>query len=148
MSKSAIVVQTVKDPVCGMSVNPDTAAGSTDYKGQTYYFCCEHCLQRFKNSPDQYLAIPQATISRTREVEPQAPPSASGEYTCPMHPEVRQDRPGSCPKCGMALEPVVVTAPKEKIEYTCPMHPQIVRDAPGFCPICGMALEPRTVVAE
>ena len=62
-----------------------------------------------------------------------------------MHPEVRQPKPGSCPKCGMALEPATLTAPKQKIEYTCPMHPEIVRDAPGSCPICGMALEPRTV---
>jgi Cu+-exporting ATPase len=69
-------------------------------------------------------------------------------YTCPMHPEVRQQGPGSCPKCGMALEPVNITAPVTKTEYTCPMHPQIVRDEPGFCPICGMALEPRTVTGE
>ncbi|MDX6498271.1 MAG: P-type Cu+ transporter [Blastocatellia bacterium] len=62
-----------------------------------------------------------------------------------MHPEIRQDRPGACPKCGMALEPATVTSPKEKIEYTCPMHPQIVRDAPGNCPICGMTLEPRAI---
>ena len=65
-----------------------------------------------------------------------------------MHPEVLQAGPGSCPKCGMALEPVRVGAPKEKVEYTCPMHPEIVRDGPGNCPICGMALEPRTVSAE
>lgn len=147
MSKSAIAVQTVKDPVCGMSVNPDAAAGSTEYKGQMYYFCSEHCQHRFQNSPDQYVGVPQPVMSPAHEVKPQAPPSTSGEYTCPMHPEVRQNKPGSCPKCGMALEPVV-TAPKEKIEYTCPMHPQIVRDAPGFCPICGMALEPRTVTLE
>ena len=56
--------------------------------------------------------------------------------------------PGTCPKCGMALEPVEVTAPATKTEYTCPMHPEIVRDEPGTCPICGMALEPRTVAAE
>ena len=62
-----------------------------------------------------------------------------------MHPEVRQDKPGPCPKCGMALEPVSVTASQQKVEYTCPMHPQIVRDQPGNCPICGMTLEPRTV---
>ena len=68
----------------------------------------------------------------------------SDEYTCPMHPEVRQKGPGSCPKCGMALETLAVSVPT-KTEYTCPMHPQIVRDAPGSCPICGMALEPRTV---
>jgi len=61
-----------------------------------------------------------------------------------MHPEVRQSRPGDCPKCGMALEPVAPVAPARTV-YTCPMHPQIVRPEPGFCPICGMALEPRTV---
>jgi P-type Cu+ transporter len=63
-------------------------------------------------------------------------------YTCPMHPDVHQPSPGICPKCGMALEPVMVTAPATRTEYTCPMHPQIVRDRPGNCPICGMALEP------
>ena len=73
----------------------------------------------------------------------------SRTYTCPMHPEVRQRGPASCPKCGMALEPVAPAAPpRAKVEYTCPMHPQIVRDAPGTCPICGMALEPRTVSAD
>jgi P-type Cu+ transporter len=67
-------------------------------------------------------------------------------YTCPMHPEVRQQGPGSCPKCGMALEPVApATRPAPRVEYTCPMHPQIVRSSPGSCPICGMALEPRTI---
>jgi len=73
----------------------------------------------------------------------------SRTYTCPMHPEVRQRGPASCPKCGMALEPVAPAAPpRAKVEYTCPMHPQIVRDAPRTCPICGMALEPRTVSAD
>jgi P-type Cu+ transporter len=67
-------------------------------------------------------------------------------YTCPMHPEVRQRGPGSCPKCGMSLEPVVASGPSGT-EWTCPMHPQIVRDKPGSCPICGMALEPRTAGA-
>ncbi|MGH8128582.1 MAG: heavy metal-binding domain-containing protein, partial [Gammaproteobacteria bacterium] len=65
----------------------------------------------------------------------------SGGYTCPMHPEVQQDEPGDCPKCGMALEP---EAPQRKIEYTCPMHPEVVQDHPGDCPKCGMALEPST----
>ncbi|HET8609194.1 MAG TPA: copper-translocating P-type ATPase [Burkholderiales bacterium] len=59
-----------------------------------------------------------------------------------MHPEVVQDGPGDCPKCGMALEPMLPAAPA--VEYTCPMHPQVVQSEPGFCPICGMALEPRT----
>src|SRR5258708_36828953 len=66
-------------------------------------------------------------------------------YTCPMHPEVHQQGPDSCPKCGMPLEPVVPTLPAARTEYTCPMHPEIIRDQPGNCPICGMALEPKTV---
>ena len=65
-----------------------------------------------------------------------------------MDPEVRQDHPGACPKCGMALEPDVPAAPATRTEYTCPMHPEIVRSEPGSCPICGMALEPRTAVVE
>jgi P-type Cu+ transporter len=151
MSKSVAAVQTVKDPVCGMSVSPDSAAGSFEYNGQTYYFCSEHCLQRFRKTPTQFVETKQP--SRAEEMDHHkvvstTPPGRAAEYTCPMHPEVRQDKPGSCPKCGMALEPATVSAPREKIEYTCPMHPQIVRNAPGFCPICGMALEPRTVSVE
>jgi Cu+-exporting ATPase len=65
-----------------------------------------------------------------------------------MDPEVRQDHPGSCPKCGMALEPASPAAPMTKVEYSCPMHPEIVRDRPGSCPLCGMALEPRAVTVE
>src|SRR4030095_8240730 len=72
----------------------------------------------------------------------------SGTYLCPMDPEVRESKPGACPKCGMALEPSAPAAPKVKTEYVCPMHPEIVRDEPGSCPICGMALEPRTVTLE
>ncbi len=68
------------------------------------------------------------------------------EYTCPMHPEIRQSHPGSCPKCGMALEPVGPAPTAARTEYVCPMHPQIVRSVPGNCPICGMTLEPRVVV--
>jgi Cu+-exporting ATPase len=65
-----------------------------------------------------------------------------------MDPEVREDYPGACPKCGMALEPTLPLAPATRVEYTCPMHPLIVRPGPGSCPICGMALEPRTLIAE
>jgi P-type Cu+ transporter len=78
---------------------------------------------------------------------PPAADKAENEYTCPMDPEVRQQGPGDCPKCGMALEPAVAALPATKTEYTCPMHPEIVQDKPGSCPICGMALEPRTVTA-
>ena len=62
-----------------------------------------------------------------------------------MHPEITQNKPGACPKCGMMLEPVMPSTPeRSKAEWTCPMHPEIVRDRQGSCPICGMALEPRT----
>jgi Cu+-exporting ATPase len=65
-----------------------------------------------------------------------------------MDPEVRQHGPGACPKCGMALEPLIPQAPVAKTEYVCPMHLEIVRPEPGNCPICGMALEPRTATEE
>lgn len=135
------------DPVCGMAAGPESAGGVYDYNGKTYYFCSPHCRQRFQADPERFLnrsskaATPSIEIKRAPT--PAAP--AAQTYTCPMHPEVRQNKQGSCSKCGMALEPIAISPPKEKIEYTCPMHPQIVRDAPGSCPICGMALEPRTV---
>jgi Cu+-exporting ATPase len=69
-------------------------------------------------------------------------------YTCPMHPEIRQSQPGSCPKCGMALEQMAEPSSQPRTRYVCPMHPQIVRDEPGDCPICGMALEPQTAEVE
>jgi Cu+-exporting ATPase len=72
----------------------------------------------------------------------------SSLYTCPMHPEVKEQKPGPCPKCGMALELIDISPSVESSEYTCPMHPQIVRDQPGNCPICGMALEPRKITVN
>ncbi|BAN36047.1 cation transporting ATPase [Sulfuricella denitrificans skB26] len=74
--------------------------------------------------------------------------TCTSTYTCPMHPEVRQQEPGVCPKCGMTLEPMGMPAPATKTEYTCPMHPEVVQDHPGNCPKCGMNLEPRTIAAE
>jgi len=66
----------------------------------------------------------------------------AGEYACPMHPEVKQNKQGDCPRCGMKLERAGPWHPESKTQYTCPMHPEIIRDEPGDCPICGMALEP------
>ena len=128
------------DPVCGITVDPTNAAGSYDYNGKTYYFCNPSCLERFKADPQRYLGPPKAVIK--------AAGHDKVEYTCPMDPEVRQIGPGSCPKCGMALEPVNVAAPVTRTEWTCPMHPEIVRSEPGSCPICGMALEPRTTTVD
>lgn len=91
----------VKDPVCGMEVTPAKAAGSFEYRGDTYYFCGKGCLAKFQADPLKYLdpkpAIPAAG---TKDVE----------YTCPMHPEVVQMGPGTCPICGMALEPKSIQA--------------------------------------
>ncbi|HEV2494023.1 MAG TPA: heavy metal translocating P-type ATPase [Terriglobia bacterium] len=145
---------TVRDPVCGMIVDPRTAAGQFDYQGITYYFCNPSCLERFRATPAKYLAVPAgasaagtAMMAHARDVH-EASPARGEVYTCPMDPEVKQTGPGACPKCGMALEPAEVAAPRTRIEYVCPMHPQIVRAEPGSCPICGMALEPRTVTLE
>ncbi len=127
------------DPICGMSTDDPNAFIPYERDGKTYYFCSSHCLEKFKAGESGSESHVHKEVS-----------SSSGVviYTCPMHPEVRQDHPGSCPKCGMALEPVTPVAQATKVEYTCPMHPEIVRDAPGSCPICGMALEPRTVMIE
>ncbi len=130
-----------KDPVCGMAVLPESAGGSVEHAGSTYWFCSPSCRAKFKADPEAYLGRVAGDAS-----EPKARPIEGG-YTCPMHPEVRSEMPGACPECGMALEPVA-GAPAVKREYVCPMHPQIVRSQPGSCPICGMALEPRTVTAE
>jgi len=128
-----------RDPVCGMSVDPTKArGGSHTHDGHTYYFCNPKCREKFAADPARYLAPAAA---------PAAPAAERAVYVCPMDPEVRQDHPGPCPKCGMALESASPALPT-KTEWVCPMHPEIVRDAPGSCPICGMALEPRTVVAE
>ena len=89
-----------RDPVCGMTVRPDSAHVTT-LEGRTYRFCSAGCLAKFTADPHRY----------TSSILTSAPPAAglAGEYTCPMHPEVRQPRPGSCPKCGMALEPRTIT---------------------------------------
>jgi Cu+-exporting ATPase len=137
-------VQTFTDPVCGMKVNPEHAAGSLAYEGRTYYFCGPGCLDKFKKAPSGYAAPKGAQPHRAGSV----PPTKGETYTCPMDPEVRQAVPGACPKCGMALEIDTPTLPSSRTEYTCPMHPEIVRAEPGSCPICGMALEPRMVALE
>ncbi|HXI11121.1 MAG TPA: heavy metal translocating P-type ATPase [Thermoanaerobaculia bacterium] len=140
--------QTVRDPVCGMSVNPARAAGNSVLKGAEYFFCSQGCKQKFETDPSNYVAGPDNFAAPTPIRPATSPTIQADEYTCPMHPEVRQSGPGSCPKCGMALEPSGVPVQTTRTEWTCPMHPEIVRDVAGSCPICGMALEPRTVTAE
>src|SRR5207248_3809233 len=86
-----------------MNVMPETAAGKFEYKGRTYYFCNPRCLERFRANPEQFLAPAKVET-----------PGPAGIYTCPMHPEVRQAGPGTCPKCGMALEPEMATLEEEE----------------------------------
>src|SRR5919106_2092419 len=110
MSKQdAVAPAEVLDPVCGMTSSPDDAVGHVEHDGQTYYFCAESCLEQFRANPDKFLHGDNGATTAS------AP--AGAEYTCPMHPEVRQEGPGSCPKCGMALEPVVST-PVTTTEWT------------------------------
>ena len=103
----------VLDPVCGMTVDPAKSAGRFDYGGRTYYFCGKGCLERFKADPGKFVkpADSHATPAEAADTE--------AEYTCPMHPEIRQKGPGACPICGMALEPVTVSLddrPNEELE--------------------------------
>jgi Cu+-exporting ATPase len=96
---NAAIATSAIDPVCGMRVDPVTAKHRTNHNGQDYFFCSDRCHQRFEAEPEKYLA-PKAP-------QPTAP--AGAIYTCPMHPQVRQVGPGSCPICGMALEPEQVS---------------------------------------
>ncbi len=120
------------DPVCAMTVDPNSPLRH-GHAGTTYLFCSESCLSKFKEAPERYL-------------RPGEPAKNGATYTCPMHPEVRQNHPGDCPSCGMSLEPVAPVAATTK--WTCPMHPEVVREEPGSCPICGMALEPLAMSKE
>ena len=139
-----------RDPVCGMMVEPERAKATAVHAGRTYYFCCTGCASKFNADPQKYLAGKPVSLAPLIQLgsKPAPTPTRAGAYVCPMDPEVRQDHPGACPKCGMALEPEIPAAPATRVEYTCPMHPEIVRPGPGACPICGMALEPRTVTVE
>src|ERR1700687_6056368 len=92
------------DPVCGMTFDPQHAAGSSVYQGKTYYFCSKGCVAKFEANPEKYLHPAAKPEPMRKEAA-----TAGVEYTCPMHPEVRQIGPGSCPKCGMALEPATLT---------------------------------------
>src|SRR5574338_999954 len=95
-------IETHIDPICGMTVDPAKAAGSFEYEGKTYYFCSTHCLHRFR---EEKSATPPVKIEVTKPGQ---------KYTCPMHPEIIRDGPGSCPICGMALEPLTISLEDEE----------------------------------
>lgn len=132
-----------RDPVCGMGVDPASTSLTESSGGRAYYFCSQHCLEKFRSEPGRYVVQPPAPSPAMAS----GSASTAAEYTCPMHPEILQPGPGSCPKCGMALEPATPSS-ASRTEYVCPMHTEIVRSEPGSCPICGMALEPKVVSAD
>lgn len=129
------------DPICGMTVD-DLKAINAQRHGQTFYFCCEHCRRKFlsqgnntSSEPEQLLqlTIPGKTIPR------------ESQYFCPMCSGIESNKPGSCPKCGMALESSKPFVALHKSIHTCPMHPENEQNGPGTCPICGMNLETKTI---
>jgi len=139
------------DPVCGMQVATDSEHRHT-HEGTEYLFCSASCHDKFIATPGKYLH-PEESVSAAGSGATDYCPDDTCDigpvvYTCPMHPEIRQNGPGACPKCGMALEPVSGPVAGTRTEYTCPMHPEVVQDHPGNCPKCGMTLEARTVATQ
>ncbi|NWF98190.1 MAG: cadmium-translocating P-type ATPase [Nitrospirae bacterium] len=142
INKEETSVKKERDYVCGMTVDINTDL-KYEYKGNTYYFCSSYCLDKFKKEPEKYSGDRGRKISDI----PEDRLTCQG-YTCPMHPEVKKEKMGSCPECGMALEPILSSTELTKTEWICPMDPEVVSDRPGSCPKCGMALEPRVVTLE
>jgi Cu+-exporting ATPase len=114
-----------KDPVCGMTVAPEKAAGKVEHAGNTYYFCSKRCAERFSHEPEKFLAAPG-----TEGMDHGPAPAGHGAM---QHTGAAALRAASDEK---------------KVRYTCPMHPEIIQIGPGSCPICGMALEPMDIFAE
>lgn len=151
----------MKDPVCGMIINEESAVAFKKWQGVRYGFCSQKCYDSFSAEPEKYVATteqknetahgccsPASAVDHSKHDQNKMKKDSSGTYTCPMHPEIRKDGLGSCPKCGMGLELAAPVQSEMETEYVCPMHPEVVQDKPGDCPICGMALEPKTVTAE
>ena len=127
-------VPKVRDPVCGMMVDPLSAAGHYDYAGTTYYFCHPHCEERFRGDPDGYL---NGTVKPSMDETPAEPGTT---YICPMCPDVTSEKPAACPSCGMALEPATVTVEEA-------VNPELVQMTRRFwiglvltCPVLASAM--------
>lgn len=115
--------QKVKDPVCGMDVVPGKTPHTHTHEGETFHFCSAGCQRKFAAEPEKYLAPPPESScchgshhGHGNHGKPAAPAAPGSKYTCPMHPEIVRDGPGSCPICGMALEPMTVSREKPENE--------------------------------
>jgi len=139
-----------RDPVCGMTVDPEKAAAKAEHAGKTYYFCAPGCARRFQQAPDRYLlaaktpTAPSGLVnlhSTSRSSAAAAAPAAKHAhheiFVVPAAEEAKRQRTSEDTSAG-----------GKQLRYTCPMHPEIVQIGPGSCPICGMALEPMDVFAE
>jgi P-type Cu+ transporter len=141
------------DPICGMTVDPTTALRA-ERDGEVLFFCCEHCRRKFLGgSSGVESALPGGCCGGNSALVVLQTPQLSrsqlqSAYFCPMCPGVEGDRPGTCPKCGMALESNQTLLSEQKIVYTCPMHPEIEQDGPGACLKCGMDLEPKRISTD
>ena len=131
----------VRDPICGMDVDPATAANRVDHDGTTYHFRGMHCADAFQKDPQAALAKRSESVPEDRGESIQPTAKGSNKYICPMRPRAESEGPSACPKCGMALELAVPTYTARQVRYTSPMHPrdraggasnQIGRDVVAF----------------
>jgi Cu+-exporting ATPase len=136
----------MKDPVCGMTVRPEKAAGHLDWGGKTFYFCSAGCLAKFRADPERYVpkAAAPAPTPGAAPAHAHTHPAASTAASAPGATPAATARPAP----SHARPPAAPPAAGRGTIYTCPMHPEIERDAPGSCPKCGMALEPKTASAD
>jgi len=139
-----MTMTTVRDPVCGMTVDPAIAKARVEHAGHTYYFCSPDCADRFRAAPEKYLHDAKEAELTTHPPMIQIAAAKSSGFAATGAAAA----PAASPL--VAASAAIQKAQPESAApvYTCPMHPQIVRPGPGSCPICGMALELRTVTAE
>lgn len=129
----------VKDPVCGMSVDPSKAAGKVDHEGEAYYFCSKRCAERFVQDPEKFLAAPGTAGMQQGQAHAHAPTHAHKQG------EMQHGLDGTADVVASTSAPA---SKAQGVRYTCPMDPEIVQIGSGVCPKCGMALEPMDVFAE
>jgi Cu+-exporting ATPase len=142
-----------RDPVCGMSVDPDKAAAKAEHAGKTYYFCAPGCAKRFQETPEKYLKPASTQTAPSSLVNPLTASRSSAAAAAPAaqlakHATAEVSAVLAAGQMEEQRASEKGAAPNKQGRYTCPMHPEIVRDGPGSCPICGMALEPMDVFAQ